>query len=68
MTKNVGWADRVVRTLVGLAIGVLIMGDQLTGTLAVLLGAVALVLLVTSAAGFCPLYALLNIKSVKRSA
>jgi hypothetical protein len=68
MTKNVGSADRVVRTLAGLAIGVLIVGDQLSGTLAVILGAVAAVLLATSAVGFCPLYALLNVKSVKRSA
>jgi len=68
MNKNMGSADRVIRTLVALAIGVLIMGGQLTDTLAVILGIVAVVLLATSVAGFCPLYALLNIKTIKRSA
>ena len=68
MTKNVGSADRVIRTLVALAIGVLIMGGQLTGTAAVILGIVAVVLLVTGAAGVCPLYALLKLTTAKRSA
>ena len=68
MNKNVGSADRVIRTLVGLAIGVLIIGGQVTGTLAVILGILAVVLLATSAMGFCPLYAALKIKTMKRSA
>lgn len=67
MTRNVGSADRVIRTLLGLAIGVLIFGGQLTGTLAIVLGLVAVVLLVTSALGFCPIYALLKISTVSRT-
>jgi len=67
MTRNVGSADRVIRTLAALAIGVLIMGGQLAGTAAVILGVVAVVLLATGAAGFCPLYALLKLTTVKRS-
>jgi len=68
MTKNVGSADRVIRTLVALAIGVLIIGGQFTGTAAVILGIVAVVLLVTGAVGVCPLYALLRLTTAKRSA
>jgi hypothetical protein len=68
MNKNMGSADRVIRTLVGLAIGVLIIGGQVTGTLAVILGIFAFVFLATSAMGFCPLYAALKIKTMKRSA
>lgn len=68
MNKNMGSADRVIRTLVGLAIGVLIIGGQVTGTLAVILGILAFVFLATSAMGFCPLYAALKIKTMKRSA
>jgi hypothetical protein len=68
MTKNVGSADRVIRTLVALAIGVLIIGGQFTGTAAVILGIVAVVLLVTGAIGVCPLYALLKVTTAKRSA
>lgn len=66
MTRNMGSADRVIRTLVALAIGVLIVGDQFTGTLAVILGIVAVVLLATSAIGFCPLYAPFKISTTKR--
>ena len=68
MTKNVGSADRVIRTLIALAIGVLIIGGQFTGTAAVILGIVAVVLLVTGAIGVCPLYALLKVTTAKRSA
>ena len=68
MNKNIGSADRVIRTLVGLAIGVLIIGGQVTGTFAVILGILAVVFLATSATGFCPLYAALKIKTMKRSA
>ena len=68
MTKNVGSADRVIRTLIALAIGVLIIGGQFTGTAAVILGIVAVVLLATGAIGVCPLYALLKVTTAKRSA
>ena len=68
MTKNVGSADRVIRTLVALAIGVLIIGGQVTGTAGLILGIVAVVLLVTGAIGVCPLYALLKVTTAKRSA
>jgi hypothetical protein len=66
MTRNMGSEDRVIRTLVALAIGVLIVGDQITGTLAVMLGIVAVVLLATGAIGFCPLYAPFKISTAKR--
>lgn len=67
MARNMGWADRVIRTLVGLAMGVLIMGGQVTGTLAIILGIVGVVLLATSAMAFCPLYAPFKISTTKRS-
>lgn len=67
MKKNMGSTDRVIRTLVALAIGVLIVGGQLNGTLAVILGLLAVVFLATSAMGFCPLYASFKISTMKRS-
>lgn len=67
MNRNMGSADRVVRTLVALAIGVLVVGGELTGTLALILGIGAVVLLATGAAGFCPLYGVLGIKTLRRS-
>ena len=56
MQKNMGVVDRGIRTIVGLVLAVLIVTGELTGTAAVILGIVAAVLVLTSAAGFCPLY------------
>lgn len=67
MTRNMGSADRVIRTLAGLAIGVLIIGGQVAGTIAIILGIVGVVLLATSAMAFCPLYAPFKISTTKRS-
>jgi hypothetical protein len=61
-------ADRTIRTLVGLAIVVLIFGGELTGTAAFVLGGVAIILLVTSMLGICFLYALFGISTLKRPA
>jgi len=56
MTQNMGGADRAVRTLVAVVIGVLWFQGILTGTLAAVLGVLAVVLLLTSFIGWCPLY------------
>ena len=57
MKKNMGGADRTVRTGVALAVAALILTGAVSGWLAVVLGVLAAVFLVTSAVGFCPLYA-----------
>jgi hypothetical protein len=56
MKKNMGSADRVIRTIIALAIGVLIFARVLQGTLAIILGIVAVVFLLTSFVGVCPAY------------
>lgn len=56
MTRNMGTADRVIRTLLALAIGWLYFTDRITGILGLVLLAVAVMLLVTSAVGVCPGY------------
>lgn len=56
MTRNMGTADRVVRTLIALAIAVLYFTDKISGTLAILLGIVAVAFVLTSLAGWCPSY------------
>ncbi len=56
MTKNMGTLDRLLRTLIALAVGVLYATGQITGLAALILGAFALVFLATSAVGTCPLY------------
>jgi hypothetical protein len=65
MKKNMGAADRVIRTLIAVIIGVLFFRGVITGVLGVILGIVAIVFLATSAVGWCPLYLPLKISTCK---
>jgi len=56
MTRNMGTADRVVRTLVALAIAVLYFTGQISGTLAIVLAIIAIAFVLTSSVGWCPSY------------
>ena len=56
MTKNMGTADRTIRTVLALTIGVLFLTGTIRGTLAIILGIVALLFLTTSLLGWCPAY------------
>jgi hypothetical protein len=56
MKKNVGNADRVIRILLAVVIAILYFTNQISGTLAIILGLVALILLFTSLVSFCPIY------------
>jgi hypothetical protein len=56
MKKNMGTVDRVIRTLIAIGIGVLYFSGRVSGTLAIILGVIALVFLVTSFVGRCPGY------------
>ena len=65
MTKNMGSADKLVRVLIAAVIGILYYLDKIEGTLAYVLMAVAIILLVTSLVNFCPLYRLFKINTCK---
>lgn len=67
MKKNMGTADRVIRILVAVVIGILLITGQLSGTLATVLGIFAIVFLLTSAVGICLLYIPFNISTLKKS-
>ena len=67
MKKNMGTADRVIRTLIALAIVVLYFTGTISGTLAIVLGIVALVFLATSFVGSCPAYVPMGLSTCKRS-
>ena len=56
MKKNMGTADRTIRTVVALALAALIAAGYLTGTWAIVAAVVAVVFLLTSAIGVCPAY------------
>ncbi len=56
MKKNMGTLDKVVRFFFVLIIAALYGIGAISGTLAIILGAVALYLILTSAVGVCPVY------------
>lgn len=56
MQKNMGTVDRALRTLLALLVAVLYFTGRIGGTLALVLGVLAVVFLLTSFVGWCPLY------------
>ncbi len=56
MKKNMGTADRLIRTVIAVIVGILYFTGVLSGTAAIILGILAVVFLLTSAIGTCPLY------------
>jgi hypothetical protein len=56
MTKNMGTIDRVIRTLLAIVVAVLYFTDKISGTLAIVLGIVAIAFLLSSFVGVCPGY------------
>ena len=66
MKKNMGALDKSLRVLAAIFIALLYYLDILTGTVAYVLMAIAIVFLITSFVNFCPLYALLGVNTCKR--
>ena len=66
MKKNMGTVDRTIRVIIAIGIVVAYFTGVLSGTLAIVLGIVAVAFLLTSLVGMCPVYALLGISSCPR--
>ena len=67
MKKNMGVADRIIRTLLAVIVVILYFTNQITGTAAIVLGIFAVVFLLTSLMSFCPLYVPLKLSTTKKS-
>jgi hypothetical protein len=63
MKKNMGTADVIVRLLVAAVIAILYFTNVIGGTLGIVLLVLAGVFVLTSAIGFCPLYAIFGIST-----
>ena len=57
MKANMGTADRVIRTVLALVVGALYFTGRISGTVAIVLGVMAVVFLLTSFVSWCPAYA-----------
>ena len=63
MVKNMGGTDRVIRIAVAALIAILYFTGKITGTLAIVLGIVAIIFLLTSFVSFCPIYKLIGMNT-----
>jgi hypothetical protein len=54
--KNMGTLDRIIRLVIAAAIAILYFTGNLSGLAVIILGILALIFVVTSFVGFCPLY------------
>ncbi len=63
MKANVASWDRIVRVVLGIVLLALGLTGTVGGVLGIILDVLGVVFLATGAVGFCPLYALLGIKT-----
>lgn len=67
MKKNMGTLDRIIRVSLVVLIAILYFTNVISGTWAIILGILAVVLLLTSLVSFCPLYLPFGISTRKKS-
>ncbi|MEL6625391.1 MAG: DUF2892 domain-containing protein [Bacteroidota bacterium] len=64
MKKNLGLVERIVRILFAVIVAVLYFTDMISGTLAIVLGVVAAIFLLTGLISFCPIWSALGISTL----
>ena len=65
MKKNMGSADRIIRTIIAIVVAFLYYNGTVSGTLGIVLLVVAGIFLLTSFVSFCPLYAPFGLSTCK---
>jgi hypothetical protein len=68
MKANMAILDRIVRAVLVALVAVLSLTHQLSPVAAIVLGILAVVFLLTSIVGTCPLYMLLGISTKRKAA
>ena len=66
MKRNMGTLDRTIRIIVAVVIAALYYSGQISGTLAIVLGVIALVFVLTSLVGTCPAYLPFGLSTCKQ--
>lgn len=66
MKKNMGSSDKIIRLLIAVGVAVLYFTGTISGTLAIVLGVLAVVFVATSFISFCPLYLPFGISTLKK--
>jgi Protein of unknown function (DUF2892) len=63
MNSNVGTTDKYIRIAIAILIAVLYFTNTISGTTAIVLGAVAVIMALTALISFCPLYAIIGMNT-----
>ncbi|MBL7684126.1 MAG: DUF2892 domain-containing protein [Flavipsychrobacter sp.] len=63
MKQNVGSADKIIRILLAIVFMTLFMTDTVTGTPGLVLVTLAVVFVLTSLVGFCPIYRIIGVST-----
>lgn len=66
MKKNMGMVDKTIRVIIAAVIALLYYLGVISGTLAIVLMIFAIIFIVTSLIGFCPLYPILGMDTKKK--
>ena len=73
MKKNMGSADRIIRIVLAIVVAILssrilsFSTGAISGLAAIILGAFAIIFLLTSLMSFCPLYVPFKLSTAKKS-
>ncbi len=67
MKKNMGSADRMIRIIAAIAIIALNYFGVISGTVAIILGILAAIFIITSFISFCPLYLPFGLSTRKKA-
>lgn len=66
MKKNVGSTDKMIRIGLAILIAILYFTKVISGTLALVLGILAIVFAITAFLNFCPIWAVLGVNTDKK--
>ena len=66
MKKNMGTVDKTIRIFVAAIVALLYFTGVISGTLAIILMVFAIIFVITSLIGVCPLYPLLGMNTRKK--
>lgn len=67
MKKNMGSTDKIIRISIAVIIAVLYFTNTISGTLALILGAFAIIFIITSFISVCPLYTPFGLSTRKKN-
>ncbi len=66
MKKNMGTTDKLLRIVLAVVIAILYYTNTISGTVALVLGVLAIIFVLTSLISFCPLYAPFGISTCSK--